>query len=122
MVKKKDTWFQVGRWSFVGGLVLGFIAGLFSYINTWTTITIFILGIITGLLNIYAKEELNFLISSVAFLLASLALANLTGIIGALLGTAATKIISVLLIYFIVYTAGSIFVMAIKLLYSKERD
>ena len=60
----------IGRWSFVGGVILAIIFGIFGLSQTIVTILL-VLGLIIGLLNVTGKETHNMLIASVALVLVS---------------------------------------------------
>jgi hypothetical protein len=61
---------RLGHWAFIVGIVIAIIAGL---VPAWQTPTItwvlVILGLIVGLLNITAKETVEFLVAAVALML-----------------------------------------------------
>jgi hypothetical protein len=60
---------KLGHWAFIVGILIAIIAGL---VPAWQTPTItwvlVILGLIVGLLNISAKETVEFLVASIALL------------------------------------------------------
>jgi len=60
---------KLGHWAFIVGILIAIIAGL---VPAWQTPTItwvlVILGLIVGLLNITAKETVEFLVASIALL------------------------------------------------------
>ena len=59
---------EIGAWSFVIGLILAIFAG-FAGIVTWVPVTLFILGLIVGFLNIGRKETSSFLLALATLLL-----------------------------------------------------
>ena len=59
---------EIGAWSFVVGLILAIFAG-FVGIVTWVPVTLFILGLIVGFLNIGRKESSPFLLALATLLL-----------------------------------------------------
>ncbi len=71
MKKKSNNMNQVGTWSFYLGLLLAAIIAIFQVNNpaVWATITIGLLGILVGCLNIMDKEVQPFLIAAIAFLI-----------------------------------------------------
>ena len=82
MAKKKATkkrrklsgWGIIGAWSFIIGLIVALLMGIFSSTqipNSTTTIVLLVLGLIVGLLNINDKEIMPFLIAGIAFMLAA---------------------------------------------------
>lgn len=69
---------RIGHWSFLIGVVLAILAGLVPQLQTPTVTWILVaLGLIVGLLNITAKETQEFLIASIALVIASNAAANI---------------------------------------------
>ncbi len=66
MAKKKASSMEtVGVWSFLVGLVLAVVLGLFGY--TATTLLL-VLGLLVGLLNVTDKEIVPFLVASIALI------------------------------------------------------
>jgi hypothetical protein len=68
---------KVGRWAFIGGIVLAVLAGLFVvdvYLVTWV---LAILGLVVGFLNITTKETQGFLLPAVALALSASAVRSL---------------------------------------------
>ena len=64
-----------GRWAFIVGVALAVIAGVVPalQIETWVRFVLVLLGAIVGLMNVTGKETQEFLIATVALLLASTA-------------------------------------------------
>lgn len=111
---KKDNWMpQVGAWSFVLGLVIAILAGLFSGAGNATAITVLgILGLIVGLLNIGDKEVVLFLLANLAFITAASALNSVLGLIPAI-GAYVAPILG----YIVVFVAPAAGIVALKALY-----
>ncbi len=61
---------RLGHWAFMVGILIAVIAGL---VPAWQTATVLwilvILGLIVGLLNITAKETVEFLVATIALVL-----------------------------------------------------
>jgi hypothetical protein len=80
---------KLGHWAFIVGILIAIIAGL---VPAWQTPTItwvlVILGLVVGLLNISAKETIEFLVAAIALLV--------IGSVGAIpaLGTIVLSILS----------------------------
>ncbi|MBS3118183.1 hypothetical protein J4417_00690 [Candidatus Woesearchaeota archaeon] len=72
--KQKMEWFRIGHYTFFVGIFLAIVAAFFrSYIPPEVLITtLFILGLLVGLLNITAKETTPFLIAALALMLAGI--------------------------------------------------
>lgn len=78
MAKKKKAKSKccgmIGAWSFIVGLIIALLVGVFSASQipgSTTTIILLVLGLIVGLLNINDKEIMPFLVAGIAFMLAA---------------------------------------------------
>ena len=61
---------RLGHWAFIVGILIAVIAGLVPAWNTPTVMWILvILGLIVGLLNITAKETVEFLVAAIALMI-----------------------------------------------------
>lgn len=69
---------RIGFWAFIIGLILAVIGGFVSAQNTGIVITLIILGLIIGLLNISSKETLLFLVATIALIVVGRVFAPLT--------------------------------------------
>ncbi|MBW2973515.1 hypothetical protein KY346_03930 [Candidatus Woesearchaeota archaeon] len=100
---------KIGHWAFIVGIIIAIIAGL---VPAWQTPTItwvlVILGLVVGLLNITAKETIEFLVAAIALLVIGSA-----GAIPAL-GT----IILSILANIVAFVAPAALVVALKSIYS----
>jgi hypothetical protein len=67
----------VGGWAFLLGVILAVVVGLFSVTNTNVLIALVVIGLVVGLLNVGAKESLQFLFSGLVLVLISSAGQNL---------------------------------------------
>ena len=65
---KKGNQNIVGAWAFLIGVIIAVIFA-FAQITPGITLTLFIIGIIVGLLNISVKESKDFLLAAVALVL-----------------------------------------------------
>jgi len=61
---------QIGSWSFIIGVIISLVAGLWNQ-STSVTSVIIILGVVVGFLNIRGKEAMTFLLASVSLVLMS---------------------------------------------------
>jgi hypothetical protein len=100
---------EIGAWSFVIGLILAIFAG-FAGIVTWVPVTLFILGLIVGFLNIGRKETSSFLLA-----LATLLLIGLGGfqVIG-MAGSGLSETIQAMLQNFISFLSAAGLIVSIK--------
>ncbi len=126
MAKKsnKEMWFQIGRWSYVGGLVIALLAALFGLSSSWIPVILFVLGIVVGFLNISAKEEEIFLIAAIAFLVSMVSVSSVLQLISKVAGISASLMtfIGVILGYLVVFATGATIVVSIKALYKVSKD
>lgn len=93
----------IGRWAFLGGLILAVLAGFVEIPNL--LLFLFVLGLIVGFLNVTEKESTPFLIAVIALLLigvSSLQLGQLTGIAASILNN------------FIAFVAAAGLIVALK--------
>ena len=69
---------KLGFWAFIIGLVLATVISIMSAASTpvWAVLTLAVLGLIVGLLNVTDKEVQMFLIAAIAFLLSFQSLSN----------------------------------------------
>lgn len=77
---------KIGHWALIIGIILAVLAG-FAAIPA-LPVTLFVLGLIVGLLNIKEKESTSFLVAVIALLLigvAGLQLGGLTPIVASIL-------------------------------------
>ncbi|MDP2648071.1 MAG: hypothetical protein Q8P35_02420 [Candidatus Yanofskybacteria bacterium] len=62
---------RIGRWAFLGGIVLAILAGFVAVPNL--AVSLFVLGLIVGFLNIKEKESHRFLVAVITLLLVGVA-------------------------------------------------
>ena len=104
----------IGHYSFIIGVALAVILGIFSAFTdqtqSWMILTLFILGLIVGILNISAKEITPFLVASIALLLAGSANVLILNTLVNPLGT----IISAILTNIKIFVAPAAIVVSLK--------
>ena len=103
---------KIGKWAFIGGLVVAVLAGLF-FQPGWAVWVLAILGVIVGLLNVTAEDTRSFLLASIALTLSATALNTLP-----VVGTA----LSYILPFVVAFVAGATIVIAIKELFQAARS
>ena len=100
----------IGKWSFIVGLVVAILAAFVTTVPVTTVLlTLFILGLIVGFLNINKKNTTEFLVAVIALLA--------VGSLGALsVGQLATPIgyLQTILNNFTVFVAASALVVSLK--------
>ena len=101
----------IGKWSFIIGLVIAVLAGLF-YQPEWAIWVLAILGVIVGVINITAEKTGSFLLASIALTLSATALNTLP-----VFGTA----FSYVLPFVVAFVAGATIVVALKELFGTAR-
>jgi uncharacterized membrane protein len=102
---------KIGKWAFIGGLVVAVLAGLF-FQPGWAVWVLAILGVIVGLLNVTAEDTRAFLLASIALTLSATALNTLP-----IVGTA----LSFILPFVVAFVAGATIVIALKELFQTAR-
>ena len=102
---------KIGKWAFIGGLVVAVLAGLF-FQPGWAVWVLAILGVIVGLLNVTAEDTRTFLLASIALTLSATALNTLP-----VVGTA----LSFILPFVVAFVAGATIVIALKELFQTAR-
>lgn len=98
----------LGKWAFLIGLVL---AVLFAFLTfQYAGALLLVLGLVVGFLNISGKEEHDYLVASIAILVAS------AGVSGALASFGSLNLawLSEILSHFSVFVGASAFVVAVK--------
>ena len=101
----------IGKWSFIIGLVIAVLAGLF-YQPEWAIWVLAILGVIVGIINVTAEKTGSFLLASIALTLSATALNTLP-----VFGTA----LSFVLPFVVAFVAGATIVVALKELFGTAR-
>lgn len=68
---KKRTGNLIGSWAFLIGVAIAVIFGFFNVLLPWVLVTLAIIGLIIGFLNIADEETEPFLFSGIALIIAS---------------------------------------------------
>jgi hypothetical protein len=100
----------VGRISFYIGLVISIISG-WVQIGATGLVTLAVLGLLVGFLNVTGRETGRFLIATLALVVAGLALKDVFG----------ATVASILTAY-IAFTAASALIVALKEVYSIQKE
>ena len=106
--RKEGRMVNIGKWSFVVGVILAILAGFLAIPNL--AIVLLILGLIVGFLNISAKETTEYLIAIIALLVIGVASIQAFNT----LGIALNELLQSVLSNFIAFVAASGLVVAIK--------
>jgi hypothetical protein len=94
---------QIGRWSFLAGIILALLSGFITM--PFLSIVLFILGLAVGFLNIQEKESHSYLVSVIALLV--------IGVAGLQLGEVTPRI-TVILTRFIAFVSAAGLVVAVR--------
>jgi len=102
---------KLGNWSFIIGLIIAVLVGLFTEAQGWIVAVLVILGIIIGLLNITDKETHGFLVASIALIVAGMGGEFLEAIpvIGSILNRILTN--------FVILVVPAAIVVSVKVIY-----
>jgi uncharacterized membrane protein YqaE (UPF0057 family) len=63
---------SMGEWLYLVAIVIAVLAGLaaYSWTNMWVNVLLVVLGIVVGIMNVSEKEAKEFLIASIALIVA----------------------------------------------------
>lgn len=106
---------NVGKWAFLGGIVLAILAGFFTIPYIMTILAV--LGLIVGFLDITSKESHRYLVAVIALLVIGTASLSAFSVLGTLYGLAESIITNT-----IAFVAASGLVVAIKEVLVMGRD
>ncbi len=97
---------NLGKWAFIGGLVIAVLAGL-GLEQTWFVWVLAILGLIVGFMNVTGAETQGFLLAAIGLMLSATAVQAVPYV-----GELATRIVANL----VVFIAPAVLVVALKAL------
>ena len=116
MAKKSRMMDKVGVWSYVVGLLIAIIVGLFATdLGGWATWLLVILGIIVGILNIGDEEVVAFLVATIAFIVGATAL---NGALSSFGWTVVARFLDAI----VMFTAPGAIIVAFKALYHVAKN
>lgn len=98
---------NVGKWSFLAGLVLAIVAGFFNIPFALTILAI--IGLIVGLINVAQKKSQEYLVAVIALLIIGTATIQAFSVLGTLYGIYTSILTNV-----IAFVASSGIIVAIK--------
>ena len=104
-----------GRWAFVLGVLIAFLAGFVEW--NWMVTALIVLGLIVGFLNISAEESEKFLVATVALLIIGTAGISALFSTGGLAGTT-----QAILNNFVSFVAAAALVVALKTVLTVETN
>ncbi len=103
---------QLGKWAFIGGIVLAVVAAFVSQ-TTWIYWVLAVLGLVVGFLNVTADETKGFLLSAVALILSASAVQGIP-----LVGEMVTTIMGNL----VAFMSAAVLIVALKSLFESAKD
>jgi len=114
MAKKNDLLPVVGAWAFFAGLLISLVAGFVFPGQSWVPVTLGIIGVVVGLVNIADKETTTFLIAAIAF---NVAASNLAAVAQNIAGASVGGYLHSVFAYAGVFVATAAAIIAIKTIY-----
>ena len=102
----------VGKWAFLIGLVIAVLASFLTGYATTIALTLFILGLVVGFLNISEKDSNKFLVANIALLTGGIASITAISIIGVV-----SSYLNTILGSFVAFVSAAALVVAIKAIF-----
>lgn len=103
---------QVGRYAFIVGLVIAFVAALFTHVS-WFYWVLAVLGLVVGFMNVTGLETNRFLLAAIGLMLSATSIQVIP-----LVGDVAAYIAGNL----VAFIAPAVLVVALKALFETARD
>ncbi len=108
----------IGSWAFMFGMLLAILAGLGFAEKGWAYLTLGILGLIVGYLNINEHESVPFLVAAIALVTAGTGLGSILTVIPGGVGEQFLAILH----YIVSFVAPAAGIVALKTLYEIGRS
>lgn len=99
----------IGKWAFIIGLIIAVIAGFISGYPTAILLILFILGLIVGFLNISEKNNIKFLVATIALLTLGVGSINALSVLSIV-----STYLNAILSNFIAFVSAAALVVSIK--------
>lgn len=113
----------LGPWAFILGIVIALLAGVFAPNDTAVVLLLTLLGLVVGLLNVEDKEAGQFLLASVAFIIAASGLQSVFSAFQIYSGLdIAGAVISSIVSYIIVFAAPAAGIVGLKVLIMVSKE
>ncbi len=106
----------VGKWAFLIGLVIAVLASFLTGYATTIALTLFILGLVVGFLNISEKDSNKFLVANIALLTGGIASITAISIIGVV-----SSYLNTILGSFVAFVSAAALVVAIKAIFETSK-
>jgi len=115
VAKKTHEVSKVGEWAFLGGVILAVLVGLVPGVlpSDLVALVLVVLGILVGLINISAKDTHEFLLATVALLVAGAAGLQTLPVVGGVVQSILSNIVS--------FVAPAAVIVALKAVYELGR-
>ncbi|MBT4166444.1 hypothetical protein HOE04_05380 [archaeon] len=109
---------QIGKWALIAGLLVAILAAFVTYFKPSTIlVTLFIIGLIIGFLNISQRETTSFLIAAIALL----AVSGSLGALATLHQTTTNYLVDILSNFTAIISAAAL-VVSIKVVFKASKD
>lgn len=105
---------KIGSYGFIIGIAIAILAGLLNLTGGLPVLILVVLGLIVGLLNITAKETTDFLVASVALIVAGTANISVIPFVGGILQAALLNIA--------VFVSPAAIIVALKDIYALAKS
>tara|TARA_Y100000031_G_C8034108_1_gene298515 strand:- start:229 stop:585 length:357 start_codon:yes stop_codon:yes gene_type:complete len=113
MARKRKGHGNLGHYSFVAGILLAVVLGLFGADKSSTAVKgLIVLGLLVGFLNVTQKEVQAFLVASVTLMVGAASFNAILGMVPGL-GTYLTSI----MMYILVFVAPAAMLVSLKAIY-----
>jgi hypothetical protein len=107
---------QLGRWAFVLGVIIAILLGFVNF--SFSTLILFILGLIVGFMNVSQKETQSYLVAVIALLVIGFSGLEVFNVLGGGLVTWLETVLT----SFITFVAASALVVALKVVLDVEQE
>ena len=110
----RPTLQQVGHWAFLVGALIAIVGGFFNEMvgDTALLTALFVLGLVVGLLNVTVRETSEFLLATVALILAGVVNLGLIPVFGVLLRNILSNIVVFVVPAAVIVALRSVWVLA----------
>ena len=105
---------QIGHWAFLVGAIIAIIGGFFNDVvgDTALLTALFVLGVVVGVLNVKVQETSEFLLATIALILAGVVNLGLIPFVGVWLRNALSNIVVFVVPAAVIVALRSVWVLA----------
>jgi hypothetical protein len=104
---------QLGKWAFIVGIVICFVAGFVLPDATWLYWLLAVLGLIVGIMNITGEETKTFLLAAIGLVISASSVTQIPWV-----GDEADKVIGNV----VAFMSAAVLVVALKTLFEVAKD